>query len=106
MKKLSILMILVMVFVLFSSVLVSAATAETTFVYPDVTLNDWEVGNAPQTWDLTACDLSLSYTIDMSEIGSPGWSVTEVGLREVGAPNLDPNDKGGWLLSRFADSYH
>jgi len=99
MKKLSILMTFVMVFALFSSVLVSAATAETTFVYPNVMLSNDETGNAPQIWDLTACDLSLSYTIDMSGITNAGWSLTEVGLREVGAPNLDPNFRGGWLQS-------
>ncbi|MBN2542232.1 hypothetical protein JXI42_05150 [bacterium] len=67
-------------------------------------LGDWGTGNFADVWDLTRCDLTLSYTIDMSKIATSGWSVVEVGIREVGAPNLDPNEKGGFLFSRYASS--
>jgi len=69
--------------------------------YGDVTLYNWQRGNFPEVWDLTQCDLTLSYTIDMSTIDTAGWAVTEVGLREVGASNLDPNLKGGWMQSNY-----
>jgi len=69
--------------------------------YSAVILNNWGKGNFPEVWDLTQCDLTLSYTIDMSAIATAGWAVTEVGLREVGAPNIDPNLKGGWMQSNY-----
>ena len=37
----------------------------------------------------------------MSGIASAGWTVTEVGLRQVGGPNIDPNDLGGWMQSNY-----
>ena len=73
-------------------------------IYGDVTLYDWWKGNFPEVWDLTQCDLTLSYTIDMSSITNAGWALTEVGLREVGALNIDPNDKGGFLLSKYTSA--
>jgi hypothetical protein len=73
--------------------------------YDDVTLLQGENGNLSEVWDLTQCDLTLSYTIDMSNIDTAGWVVTEVGLREVGAPNIDPPlDTGGFLLSKYYSS--
>jgi len=69
--------------------------------YDNVTIENWGSGNFSEVWDLSQCDLTLSYTIDMSNIGSPGWAVTEVGLREVGAPNIDPNLQGGWMQSNY-----
>ncbi len=71
--------------------------------YGEVTLNNWGKGNFSDVWDLTQCDLTLSYTIDMSTITNAGWAVTEVGLREVGASNIDPNLKGGWMQSNYID---
>lgn len=76
----------------------------TTIVYPDQTLSDWNSGNFPQVWDLNKCDLTLSYTIDMSNITTAGWAVTEVGLRELNAPNIDPNLQGGWMQSNYIDN--
>lgn len=77
------------------------AVGSTTKNYVDVTLHDWEKGNFPEIWDLTMGDLTLSYRVDMSAIESAGWSAVEVGLREVGAPNLDPSLKGGWMQSNY-----
>ena len=73
-------------------------------IYGDVILYDWWKNNFPEVWDITQCDLTLSYTIDMSTITSAGWAVTEVGLREVGAPNIDPNLEGGWMQSNYISS--
>jgi hypothetical protein len=78
--------------------------AQTTIEYDPVTLYQWQGKGFPDAWDLTACDLTLSYTLDLSTIATAGWSVVEVGLREVGAPNIDPNYRGGWLLSRWSSA--
>ena len=69
--------------------------------YDPVTLYQWQWSNYPEVWDLTKSDLVLKYTLDMSGIATAGWSVVEVGLREQGGPNIDPNDVGGWLLSVY-----
>ena len=81
----------------------SAAVADgtETKVYADVTLSNWGQGNFPEIWDLTECDLTLSYTIDMSAIATAGWAVTEVGLRELCGSNIDPNLQGGWMQSNY-----
>ena len=47
-------------------------------------------------WDLTQCDLNLSYTIDMNGVTPPDmWqtSYTEVGIRQEGAGDFNP---GPW----------
>ena len=80
---------------------VPALAGTTTVNYPDVTLFDWGNGNGADVWDLTAGELTLSYTIDMSGIQMPGWAVTEVGLRQTGGANIDPNDIGGWMQSNY-----
>lgn len=77
------------------------AWGPTSVDYGDVTLNNWGKGNFAEIWNLTQCDLTLSYTIDMSGIATAGWAVTEVGLRQVGAPNVDPNLLGGWMQSNY-----
>ncbi|NQT66574.1 MAG: hypothetical protein HQ569_03220 [Actinobacteria bacterium] len=102
MKKLfiAILIICISVLVIFTG---------TSFIYADTVtknygtaiLNNWQKGNFSDLWDLTQGDLVLSYTIDMSSIAAAGWAVTEVGLREEGAPNLDPNLIGGWMQSNY-----
>ena len=81
---------------------VPAFASTTTVTYPDVSLANWGNGNAVDVWDLTAGNLTLCYTIDMSGIQNPGWSVAEVGLRQMGGANIDPNGIGGWLLSRYS----
>jgi hypothetical protein len=78
-----------------------SASGPATQHYDDVVLYNWRWGNFTDIWDLTQCNLTLSYTIDMSGIATAGWAVTEVGLREVGAPNIDPNLRGGWMQSNY-----
>ena len=69
--------------------------------YEDVTLYNWGEGNFAEIWDMTKCDLTIVYHLDMSNIATAGWAVTEIGLREIGAPNIDPNFKGGWMQSNY-----
>jgi hypothetical protein len=78
-----------------------AASPPTTFYYGDITLYQWWTGNFPNVWDLTTCDLTLSYTIDMSNQASGGWTPIQVGIREVGGGNLDPNGLGGWMQANW-----
>jgi len=94
-KLFSVIAILALLFAALPVLRVEAAA------YNNVTIYNWGKGNAPDIWDLTAGDLTLSYTLNLSEITTPGWAIVEVGLREVGAPNLDPNDQGGWMQSNY-----
>lgn len=79
----------------------SAVFAQETKTYPSQELIDWGSGNFSEKWDLTRCDLTLQYTLDMSQIGVAGWAVTEVGLRGGGNANIDPNLAGGWMQSNY-----
>ena len=101
MKKLfiAILIICISVLVIFTGT--SFIYADTTKNYETKVLSNWQSGNFSDLWDLTQGDLVFSYTIDMSNIATAGWAVTEVGLRQVSAPNLDPNLKGGWMQSNY-----
>jgi hypothetical protein len=74
--------------------------------YDNVTIVNWGSGNFSDVWDLTQCDLTLSYTLDMSDIQTAGWAVTEVGLREVGGSNIDPNLQGGWMQSNYIGEFN
>jgi hypothetical protein len=64
-------------------------------------------------WDLTQCDLTLTYRIDMSAVTQSQAGETpyvEVGVREVGASDFNPGTfgthpggKGGWMNSLVTD---
>ena len=64
-------------------------------------------------YDLTQVDLTISYQIDLSEttkVGPDLGPFVEVGLREVGAADLNPGvfgvqpgGKGGWMISAVGD---
>jgi hypothetical protein len=90
--------------VLLLAAMPALASGPVTKPYENRVLSSWQWSNFPDIWDLTQCDLTLSYTINMSEIASAGWSVTEVGLRQVGAPNIDPNLQGGWMQSNYMNA--
>lgn len=101
MKKL-VLLVVVALLAIMVMPLPASASGPVTKNYGNITLyNNWQSGNFLEVWDLTQGDLNLSYTIDMSKIATAGWAVTEVGLREVGAGNMDPNLKGGWMQSNY-----
>lgn len=65
----------------------------------------------PDLWDLTVCqaarqalgcDLVVRYAVDLAGVtvagtGNEMW--TEVGLREEGEPDFNPDGNGGWLVS-------
>ena len=69
--------------------------------------------NFSDVYDLTAGDLTLSYTLDMTAGAQTGPNETpyvEIGLREVGADNFNPGlfdtyqgSAGGWMTSLVGD---
>ncbi|MBN2458859.1 putative metal-binding motif-containing protein [Candidatus Woesearchaeota archaeon] len=87
--------------ILIALMCVTGVSAVATKEYSDQSLNDWGSGNFDDVWDLTACDLTLSYTIDMSGQVTGGWTPIEIGLRDEGYPNLDPNDHAGFMWQNW-----
>jgi len=88
--------------------------ATTTINYGNLTLNpSYMATHWPDVWDLTKGDLTLSYTIDMSNVLQPSvWdtSYSEVGLRTEGAADFNPGPFGvyqggcgGWMTSLYGD---
>jgi len=86
----------------------------TTINYGGITYSSVYTGlNFSDIWDLTAGDLTLSYSIDMSGVTQTSASDivwVEVGLREVGATNFMPGPTdtyqggaGGWMTSSVDD---
>jgi hypothetical protein len=84
-----------------TAVPVSANPGAVTRDYGNITMYNWGKGNFADVWDLTKGDLTLSYVLDMSKITTAGWAATEVGIRQVGAGNIDPNLMGGWMQSNY-----
>jgi len=80
------------------------AASPTTKDYGDIDLVNWQSGHEDDIWDLTLGPLTMSYTIDMSGIVTPGWAVNQVGLRQEGGADLDPNNLGGWMQSNYLSS--
>jgi len=99
-KKICVLTVFVLALGLMSAAVSGAATVN----YGQVTLNGGDSQNFDNLWDLTQGDLTLAYTLDLSGIISAGWSVTQVGLRQLGSSNIDPNLTGGWLQSNYVNS--
>lgn len=98
--KRAILFCVTLVFLMFVGVTQTQA-GDITINYEDLTLNQGSCSHFGAVWDLTKCDLTLTYAIDMSNIATAGWAVTEVGLRQVGGGDIDPNLIGGWMQSNY-----
>jgi len=70
-------------------------------------------GNYSDVWNLTAGDLTLSYSIDLSGVTQTAAYETpyvEVGIRQVGSANFNPGPwdtyqggAGGWMTSLVGD---
>jgi len=82
--------------------------------YGDISYSPtYSASNFAEVWNLTAGDLTLTYTIDLSGVTQTTASDTpyiEVGVREVGAANFNPGPfntyqggKGGWMTSLVGD---
>jgi hypothetical protein len=68
-------LLLALALVLVLGALPASASGPTTEDYGDVTQEGWYwLDGAQDWWDLTQCDLTVSYTLDMSEYTPPMWA--------------------------------
>jgi hypothetical protein len=78
--------------------------------YGDVALaGGYRAGHFEDVWDLTACDLTLSFTYDgnglLDDYGSSAHARAELGVRTVGYPDFNPTSgtegAGVWLATDY-----
>ncbi len=93
-----------------SGITAARAVSATTLDYGDIILSGGEQsGHFPQVWDLTACDLTLTFTYDgnglVDDLGSGAHAWAQLGLRQVGFPDFNPTwmteGAGVWLSSDY-----
>jgi hypothetical protein len=103
-------LVLIMSFSLVTAVPVAANGGATTFNYGDVTLSGgFQSGHFLQVWDLTACDLTISFTYDanglVDDFGGDAHAWAELGVREVGYGDFNPTfgveGAGVWLATDY-----
>ncbi|MCC6608925.1 MAG: PEP-CTERM sorting domain-containing protein [Burkholderiales bacterium] len=93
---------------------IAPAASAMTINYGSLTLSGgYQATHFNDVWNLTAGDLTLSYTIDMTGVTQPAaWSTswTEVGIRQKGAADFNPGPSntyqggaGGWMTSSVGD---
>ena len=101
---LAVLMILTLVSV------IPVGAAPVTKYYGSVSLSGgFQSGNFPQEWDLTACDLALSFTYNanglVDDYGGNAHAWAELGVRAIGYENFNPTWKaegaGVWLATDY-----
>lgn len=82
----------------------------TTAAYEDVTLSGgFQSGHFSQVWDITSCDIIISFTVDMTgmvdDSGGDAHAWSEFGVRAVGYGDFNPTwqDEGAgvWLASDY-----
>lgn len=87
-----------------------AATGSITHNYGHVTLSGgFTAGHFPHVWDLTACELKLSFTYDatglVDDFGGSAHAWSEIGLRQLGYGDFNPtwiNEGAGvWLATDY-----
>jgi hypothetical protein len=75
--------------------------------YNDVTLSGgYQAQNFPEVWDITACGLRLSFTVDLTGMvdkfgGNVAHAWSELGIRDTTGGNFNPNGKGVWLATDY-----
>ena len=88
----------------------AAAATPTTSNYGDISLSGgFQSGHFLQVWDLTACDLVISFTYDanglVDEFGGGAHAWAELGVREVGYGDFNPTwqveGAGVWLATDY-----
>lgn len=81
------------------------AFAAVTKTQPDISLSGgFQSGHFPEVWDLTACDITLSFTYDaaglVDDAGAHAWA--EMGIRTVGYSDFNPSSGSGvWLATDY-----
>jgi len=87
-----------------------AADGGVTIDYDDIPLSGgFQAGHFPEVWDLTACDLVLSFTYDanglVDDFGGDAHAWAEIGVREYGYgdfnPTWDVEGAGVWLATDY-----
>ena len=110
MKTKAITTIMIMLFL--ASIMVIAVPVQadgTTINYGDISLSGVQSGHFSHVWDLTAGDLVISFTVDLTGMvddyggGAHAWA--ELGVREVGYGDFNPTWKsegaGVWLATDY-----
>jgi hypothetical protein len=87
------------------------ALAQTTMEYPDVALSGgFQSGHFPHIWDLTRCDLTLTFTYDgnglVDDYGGGAHAWGEMGLRAFGYGDFNPTWMTGGAGVWLATDYH
>jgi len=97
----------VVVFLVFGAMPV-LASPDPTITHDDVALSGgFQAGHFPQIWDLTKCDMVISFTYDanglVDDAGAHAWA--ELGVREVGYGDFNPTwmseGAGVWLATDY-----
>ncbi len=86
--------------------MVGVGCAATSMSYGDVALSGgYQAGSFPHVWDLTACDMTVSFTYDgngmVDEFGGSAHAWAELGVRQVGKGDFNPNNYGVWLATDY-----
>jgi len=109
MKKLTYLWI-VLSLVLVLAPATASASGSGVLSYGDVTLSGgFQAGHFPEVWDLTACDMTLSFTYDanglVDDFGGTAHAWGELGVRQVGCGDFNPTwmseGAGVWLATDY-----
>jgi len=75
--------------------------------YGDITLSGgFQAGHFPEVWDLTDCDMVISFTYDanglVDDFGGGAHAWAELGIREVGYGDFNPSAGSGvWLATDY-----
>lgn len=86
------------------------ANGPVTRLYTDVALSGgFQAGHFPEVWDLTACDLTLSFTYDatglVDDFGGDAHAWAELGVRQFGYGDFNPTwqaeGAGVWLATDY-----
>jgi hypothetical protein len=108
-KTLAIGMVIVMILMILTTISPTVA-ADTTIDYVDILLSgDFQAGHFDHIWDLTACDLVLSFTYDgnglVDDYGGDAHAWAELGVRAVGYGDFNPtwgvDGAGVWLATDY-----
>lgn len=112
MKKLTLKLTIILSFTLLLVTAVAAQTGAQTVTYPDVPLStsSQEANHFPEIWDLTACDMTISFTYDGNGLVDDfdpndvhAWS--QLGLRTIGYGDFNPTvgveGAGVWLSTDY-----
>lgn len=105
----AVLMMLCISVLVLGNVGVESVSAET-MNYGDVTLSGgFQTGHFPEIWDLTECDLVISFTYDatglVDDFGGDAHAWGELGIRQVGYGDFNPTSMTGgagvWLATDY-----